>query len=546
MKRTLLLAMLFLLSLSASACSLLSTASSGTTASGSTTTLSTTTSRTTSTSATTSTSITTTTSETTTLPSATTASETTATWDPIQTIDIYSVNDLHGTAYSGFGVLSQMTRYLVDQEAAETNTLILANGDMFQGTALSNYYFGRPIVEILNRAGFDAFTLGNHEFDWGIDKIAAYRDGNPDNGELDCPVLAANIVDKVTGEPMPWTVPYLIRETGGVRIGIIGVIGDVINSISASRVADYEFTDALAAVEDYSHYLHVEEHCDLVLVAMHGYEESVNESLAALSGDYQVDAVFNGHTHQEQQTVLSDETETGMPCVQISDYSGSLIARITLVYDGNIDEVIGVDTGMVSAASLGDSDPLADDIIEEYSTDPVYVAFISEVLATTTISLSRYSEDLQQWGASVIRDYAGVDFGMLNAGGFRVNLPSGELTMGDLITLYPFDNYIKTCEMTGQQLTDFYARVLSRGYDVVFDDGVTYSGGVLYKDGIAVNLTARYTVGAVDYIFDKTNYAFLSGENIATTALLIRDLLAQDLRNTDGFFNPANGTSFGE
>jgi hypothetical protein len=98
--------------------------------------------------------------------------------------------------------------------------------------------------------------------------------------------------------------------------------------------------------------------------------------------------------------------------------------------------------------------------------------------------------------------------------------------------------------MTGQQLTSFYASVASYGSDVVFDDGVSYVGGTLYKNGVAVNLTAYYSVGAVDYIFDKTYYSFLSGRNIQTTTFLMRNMLADDLLATVGNFNPGNGTSY--
>lgn len=545
MKKTLLLAILFLMSFALSGCSWFTTVPATTTTETVTTTSSSETTTTT-VSGTTTTSSSGTTATTSSGTTTTTTASTTA--SSRQTVEIYAVNDLHGTAYSSFDTFSRMAAYLKNRQAVSPNTLILASGDMFQGTALSNYYRGRPIVEILNAAGFDAFTLGNHEFDWGIDQIAVYRDGNPDNGELAGPVLAANIVNKTTHEPMSWTQPYFVYETNGLRIGVIGVIGDVINSISASRVADYEFTDALAAVAQYAPILHVQEDCDLVVVSMHGYSSSVNLSIAGLSGDSQVDAVLNGHTHQNQYEVIPDETAAGMPCVQVSgnESSGSLLAKIVLVYDTSLSRVVTATPSLIGEISLGSSDPVADDIIEEYSTDPAYVAFISEVLATTTVSLNRYSDELQKWGASVVRDYAGVDFGMINAGGFRVSLSSGEQTMGDLVVLYPFDNYIKTCELTGAQLTSFYLSVLQHGYDVVWDDSVSYADGVLSKDGVPVNLAAYYTVGAVDYIFDKTNYAFLSGRNVTTTELLMRDLLAADLRNTDGFFNPANGTSYGQ
>jgi len=317
----------------------------------------------------------------------------------------------------------------------------------------------------------------------------------------------------------------------------------VINSISASRVADYEFTNVVDSVSEYAYELRTAQDCDIVVVSVHEYESSTNSAIANLTGNYRVDAIFNGHTHSDQAETITREG-TDLPYAQVSGSSSSLIAKITLVYNKTTGLVNSFSTDVLSSADIGTvTNTAVNQIIQVFSQDTEYLAFINQHLATTSTYISKYDDALSIWGASVVRDYAGLDFGMVNAGGFRTGIDSGEITMGDLVTIYPFDNYIKTCEMTGQQLTSFYVSVQSRGSDVVFDDGVTLVGGTLYKNGVAVNLTAYYTVGAVDYIFDKTSYSFLYGRNIQTTSFLMRNLLAEDLLATVGNFSPANGTS---
>jgi 2',3'-cyclic-nucleotide 2'-phosphodiesterase (5'-nucleotidase family) len=469
------------------------------------------------------------------------------TYEAVQTITFFSINDLHGTAYSDLQSFSRMAKYLYDRNQNQENTIVLASGDMFQGTAFSNYYYGRPLVEIMNHVGFDSFTLGNHEFDWGIDKIAAYRDGISENGEMVFPVLAANIVSKSTGEPFPWAQPYQIVEVSGVRVGIIGLIDDyTIQSISASRVADYAFLDEVETIRNYAYQLNVSEACDLVVVSLHGYYSSTNQEIADLAEEgeaYRIDALFNGHTHSNLASSVA-RVGTDLPFSQVSGKSTSLIGKITLVYDRISDEVLNFSVESVGSSVLSETDPFIDSLITSYSTNTDFVTFISEPLAYTPYRIGR-DLALSTWGSSVIRDYAGVDFGMVNSGGFRVDMESGVITMGDLVEWYPFDNAIKTCEMTGAQLTNFYLKILNNSsYDVVFDDSVSFSGGVLFKNGSPVGLSDWYTVGAVDYIFDKTNYDFLNGRNIQTTDLLMRDLLAEDLRATVGNFSPANGTSY--
>jgi len=463
--------------------------------------------------------------------------------NPVQTIELYSINDMHGLAYSDLETLSRMGKYLHDKNENVANTIIVATGDMLQGSAFSNYYHGQPLIEIMNYIGFDAFTIGNHEFDWGIEVIAAYNDDSDANGEATYPFLAANIVSKTSNEMMDWTEPYTIVETSGVKIGIIGVIGDVINSIAASRVADYEFADVLETVSEYTYLLRTVENCDIVVVSLHDYDQWVNQAIAALTGDYLVDAVFNGHTHDTfAELIVRDGAD--MPYAQVSSYSDALFAKINLVYDTVSDSVIGFSSQYLSEDDLSTTDSEINDQIDYYESQTAYNVYISEVLTTTNRYIDRYSYDqeLAVWGSSVIRDYLGLDFGMVNNGGFRVNISSGDITMGDLVEIYPFDNVIKTCEMTGQQIYDLYYI----GGDIVFDDGVSESNNQLYKNGILINKLAIYTVGAVDYIFDKTYYNFLEGENIQTTIYFMRDLLAIDLRATTGIFDPYNGTSYTE
>jgi 2',3'-cyclic-nucleotide 2'-phosphodiesterase (5'-nucleotidase family) len=467
----------------------------------------------------------------------------TITYNSVQTIELYAINDMHGLAYSNLDTLSKMGKYLHDKNESVPNTIIMASGDILQGSAFSNYYHGRPLIEIMNYIGFDAFTIGNHEFDWGIDVIAAYNDNSAANGEADYPFLAANIINKTTDEMMDWTQPYTIVETSGVKVGIIGIIGDVINSISASRVADYEFADIVDTIREYTYHLRTIEDCDIVVVSLHDYSYWVNQEIAASTGDYRVDAVFNGHTHETLADVIIRDG-ADMPYAQVSSYPAALFAKINLIYDTVSDSVIGVSSQYFSEDDLTTTDSHINDQIDYYAEQQAYLDFINEVLATTNRYINRYSEDqeLAIWGSSVIRDYLGLDFGMVNNGGFRTNIDIGDISMGDLVVIYPFDNVIKTCEMTGQQIYDLY----NIGGDVVFDDGVSASGSQLYKDGVLINRSQVYTVGAVDYIFDKTYYNFLNGNNIQTSDFFMRDLLATDLRATVGIFDPYNGTSFTE
>ena len=470
----------------------------------------------------------------------TTEEVTTVMTNPIVEINLFSMNDFHGGAYTSMEMISRVGAYL---KAFEGHKLQLTNGDILQGTAISNYYHGEVLIDVLNNAGFDGFVIGNHEFDWGIDVIGNYQDGDETNGELNHPVLAANIVYEDSGLPLEFTIPYIIEEFDGVQVGVIGLIGSLMNSIAASRTENIIFLDPVDTAAYYAKELREDYGVDIVVVYIHDSSNN-NDEYAALTGLERIDAMFNGHAHQNEAESIS-RPGLAMPHAQMNNYNTSLV-QIKLVFDKDLGIVTSYEVNGINNTQLPASDNEIDLIIEEYATDSVYLNFINEVLTVSNDFYGRY--DMAQWGASVIRDYAGVDIGATNAGGFRVSMDAGNLTMGELITIYPFDNIIKTSEMTGQQITDFYLEVINYGSDVVFDDGLTYNNqtNVLEINGEPIILDRYYTVGAVDYIFDKTDYDFIQGVNITQTIHFMRDLLAEDLKNATEGFNPYDGSHFVE
>jgi 2',3'-cyclic-nucleotide 2'-phosphodiesterase (5'-nucleotidase family) len=485
--------------------------------------------------------------------SVTTSTETITTddgvYDRYQEINLYSMNDFHGGTYSDIANLEEIGAFLKAEKASNENTIILSNGDIFQGAALSNYYHGEPIVEVFNEIGFDGFVIGNHEFDWGIDEVLRFTDGTTENIQMEYPLLAANIVNEDTQEPIENTVPYIIKEVSGVKVGIIGLIGNVINSISASRVENIEFLDAADTIYDYTAELRVDESCDIIVVYIHNGSD-INSEIASFTGDHFVDAIFNGHMHRDEaSTVYRSGGQKPLYYAQASNWDDSLFVGIKLYYDTETNEVTaGIPSTYVWDDIEDGSDLEIFNIINSYQSDQVYSDYVSEVLAVSAGYYDKYDENesgksiLTEWGATVLRDYTDIDAGALNSGGFRSAIYSGNFTMGDMIEIYPFDNYIKTCEMTGSEFEDLYNSLY--GDDVVWDEGVYESGGILHIGSEPIVSSNIYTIGAVDYVFDKTYYDFLEGDNITLTTFLMRDLLVEDLRNTIGNFNPSNGTSY--
>ena len=182
--------------------------------------------------------------------------------------DLYALNDLHGKfsdTDSQPGV-DELTTYFEQARDKNPNTVLLASGDMWQGSPESNLTSGNMMTEWMNRVGFASMTLGNHEFDWGEEAII-------ENEELaEFPFLAINIYDRETNKQVEYCESSVVVELNGVTVGIIGAIGDCYSSISPDKVEDVYFKtgdELTALVKAESERLRAEEGVEFIVYSLH-------------------------------------------------------------------------------------------------------------------------------------------------------------------------------------------------------------------------------------------------------------------------------------
>ncbi len=424
-------------------------------------------------------------------------------------LDIYYINDFHGAILPDSDQLGMayIANFLVTKkEANPDNVVILAGGDILQGTALSNYYDGYSTISMMNEMYFDAYTLGNHEFDWGLNTVTAYFDGNEDNGEANFPLLGANVFYEGTRDIPEGIDPYVIIERAGLKIGIIGTMGyGLESSIATSKITGYEFAEPVPIISDYSYYLRTVEKVDMVFVVSHD-SGSINEAVAALSGDYRVDAIFNAHSHRNYAL-----TNLGIPVIQ-AGANGEFVGHIRFTFN---------DDGMLEAYSAENLDFYDSDLfhtpnaavqalIDKYQleTDDLF----NDPIITAGEHLSQ--GELTYWIARLMRITTDSDIAFHNVGGTRTSIDEGDtINLGVLYQVWPFDNVVKTVWLTGAQINAFKAGAGSY-YDTeiaVFDDD-TY-----------------YKVATNDYVFDKEYYPFINGMYPENTGLLLRDIAVSEL-----------------
>lgn len=369
-------------------------------------------------------------------------------------LDIYGINDFHGSVVyqdtsDGLELGSaKLGAYLKSQEKRNPlGTIITASGDMWQGSADSNLTKGKLVTDLMNYTGFDAMALGNHEFDWMDTEIYA-------NKELaQFPFLGANIIEKATGKLSTLADPYTLMDLGEVKVGIIGVIGQNLeSSILPSAVAPYSFEPeasyVIAAKEELD-----ELGADVVILLTHDSWVSLDsEDIIILNqeGTSYVDAVFCGHAHAYDRSLVNN-----VPILQTTG-NGHELMHVRLGFHPDTKDKKVVSYEIISGQEI---DAYAPDADLEQVYDYYYVNFIKDIKEEKLGSLSsemnerevakKTVEAMYKYGLQVDGD---LEVAFHNYGGARAPLPRGTITYGDVYKSLPFDNYTAFVTVKGSDL----------------------------------------------------------------------------------------------
>lgn len=241
-----------------------------------------------------------------------------------QDLVILHVNDTHsheeplrdGGVQGGMGGVIERAAYVdsVRTAVGKKNVLLLHAGDYSQGTSYFTELGGDIEIDLINAMKYDVVTLGNHEFDNGIDELARRL------GNLRCPVVCANydFSELVLGK---YVKPYTIVRKGGMKIGVIGLLTDVTRVVQKSIADKMKRFDDIEVANKWADYLKNEEHCDMVIALTHiGFDSVGMNDPALVAGTRNIDLVVGGHSH----TFLTD-----------AEYRNNLDGRpVPIVQDG--------------------------------------------------------------------------------------------------------------------------------------------------------------------------------------------------------------------
>ncbi len=447
--------------------------------------------------------------------------------------DFFAINDLHGKlgdTDSQPGV-DELTTYLKDYQNNQQNVVLLSSGDMWQGSSESNLTKGNIITDWMNELGFVSMTLGNHEYDWGEEYIE-------NNAKLaNFPFLAINIYDRSTNKLVDYCQPSTVVEQNGVKIGIIGAMGDCYSSIASERVEDVYFitgSELTSLVKAESQRLR-NEGADFIVYSIHdgysgtNYTETATNSMLASYYDVSlsqeaVDLVFEAHTHKHY--VKKDAY--GVYHLQNGgDNGGISYVDVDINFANDTANVVNAEYISTNKYSHLDDDPIVDTLLKKYESQ---ISDANQVLGYNAsyrtgnnlrniVARLYYEAGVKKWGK---------DYDIVLGGGFlSVRSPGklevGDVTYADLQMIFPFDNQLVLCSVKGRDLKSKFFESKNSNYFIHYEE---YGEGV--KNNIEMDKTYYIIVDSYSSTYAPNRLTEIARYDETTFA---RDLLADYIKS---------------
>lgn len=387
---------------------------------------------------------------------------------PADKIQILHTNDIHGrldsvkvtTGSSSFdqGGLALIGGMVARHRArAPERTLVLDAGDAWVGQLISSIDRGKSIVAAMTLTGYDAMALGNHDFDWGQEELAARA------AEASFPFLTANVVLEATGDPPPFAKPFIVKDLGITRVAVIGLTYPSSSIIRAASVRGLRFGSPVESVKRYLP--EMQRQADVIVALTH---LGLEGGSARLGGDTElamavpeIDLIIGGHDHQAFRTARAvGETKV----FQTGAYSENL-GRVEVTIDPATKKVASVKGGdalLIVSTGAAEPHPEIAKLVAERRTEANKYA--TRVVGTTSEFLQAdrdMNNPLGNLVADALLDYGKkqgwqTDLAFYNGAGLRASIGVGEISYGKLAEVLPFGNTIVSVDLTGAQVSEVF------------------------------------------------------------------------------------------
>lgn len=465
-------------------------------------------------------------------------------------ITVAHLNDIHGRVKPderegaiGFGRLKTK----IDELKAENpNVLLLNAGDTFHGTTLINVTEGKTMVNLMNKVGFDAMVPGNHDFNFGNDRLLELAN------MAEFPVLGSNIIKEADGTSD--FTPYTIKEVDGIKVGIFGLTTDETKFKSHPKnTVGIKFDNAVKVAEKMVKELK-EQGADVIIALGHlGIEGTTTmTSKEVLEGVKGIDLFIDGHSHEILNEMVGDAL-----LVQADSYTKNIGIVELEVEDKKVTKKSASLFTYEEAQALVANEEIEEEIKK---IDEINAPITEVVVGKATVDLEgergkvRTGEtNLGNLITDAMLKSTGAEIALTNGGGIRSSIKAGDIKVNDIFTAFPFTNTLAVIEVTGMEIIN----ALERGVDSYPEEaghfshvaGMTYTfdpakpvgnrvSEVLVK-GKAIDLTKKYKLVTNDFIAaGGDGYTMFEGKPFVGEGGLLSDVLIEYMKEM-GEVSPA-------
>lgn len=428
---------------------------------------------------------------------------------------ILHTNDTHCGIEENMGYAGLV--WYENQMKEETPYVALVDaGDAIQGAPVGTLSEGEYLVQIMNKAGYDFAVPGNHEFDYGMEKLLGL------SARLDCGYSACNFVNLPSKTQV--FAPYRIMEYDDIQVAFVGVATP--ESITKSTPAYFQdqfgryrfsfcedetgealYSQVQSAVDQARG-----EGADYVIMVGHLGDNGITEkwsSRSVIANTTGIDAAIDGHSHEVCVENVPNENGEMVVLTQTGTKFAN-IGKLTITTDGQIQ------ASHVSAVTDAEGNPAKDAEMESFinGIKSQYEESLKVVLGRTDVDLMdkdpetglravrKAETNLGDLCADASRYMMGADIGFMNGGGIRAGIEAGDITYEDALSVFPYGNMICMAEVSGQKIKD----ALEMGVKNYPEE----SGGFIHVSGLTYTVDSSVPSSVV--LDEKRNFVSVDGE----------------------------------
>jgi 5'-nucleotidase / UDP-sugar diphosphatase len=460
-------------------------------------------------------------------------------------VTVLFFNDLHGNLkpfkikkddgssvdVGGIAGISALVKKIREENRNKgIKTFVLVAGDVLQGTPMSTVFQGKPDIEIFNAMGVSVMTVGNHEFDFGLDNFLELKK------MAKFPLISSNIIWKDTRKLMNEpSVGFPLSD--GVTLTVIGATTtELLTTTAPANVAKVDVLDSISTVTE--HFTRAASRGPVILLS-HSKFQTDSDIARANTG---LTAIIGGHDQ-----ILFDpyKVASGVPVFQAFE-KGRYLGRLDISYDPKTRKSVIYRSQYIPITSDLRQDPAVVKLLTDFSArlDATFRQVVGESLVFMDGERGRirYEEtNLGDFVSDVMREYTGSDAACINAGSLRSSLDKGPVTIEGIFKVMPYPNEIIVVKLSGADILEALNRSV-QGTREDEDGGFLHVSGIKFKikikkaeeiviGGAALDPEKIYSITITDFMYSGGDgYKIFVNKTATKTGLPLRELLVDTIR----------------